>query len=175
MARACIIAISETGFTRAYAEWIAQATGAELTEGFSSLPSLDQGDVLVIGAPVHGGELLKARDVRRALASSPATSICFACGLTPADDTYATRVRKASGIDESVPFHYFVGGFAKDRLPSASRVALALYKMMANHQRTTASNAEILLERTSHDGDYTDRSLIGPLVDEVKAHLEGAE
>ena len=178
MARASIIVFSETGFTRTYARWIAEETGIGILElgGILHGGNWGEDDLVLVGAPVHGGELAQAKRVRAVIdAANGARVICFATGLSEPDEDVVRRVKAASGISEDVPLHYYPGGFSKDRLSPANRTMITLYRTMMKHQRNAASNAELLLERTSHDGDYTDRGLIGPLVDEVRAFLEKAQ
>lgn len=174
MARASIIVFSETGFTRAYARWISEETGIEAVElGETRLDgNWGAGDLVVIGSPVHGGELAQAKRIRRVIDSSAgAHVICFATGISDSGEGVISRLRSASCLADDVSLHYFTGGFAKDRLTPASRTMITLYRIMMKHQRYAAEHANLLLERTGHDGDYTDRSLIDPLVSEVRDFL----
>ena len=176
MTDARLIALSESGFTWAYAQWVSQELGvsAERLDGLHR-PDVAGCRVLILGAPVHGGELLGARRVRlmaREALASGARVLLFATGVTPASERYARRVLEASGLaDDEVSFFYLPGGFDRSRLGEGSKTLLFLYRTMMRRQGGRSDDVEAQLERTETTCDFTDRSLIGSLVEEAKSAL----
>ena len=176
MTRTHLIIHSETGFTRAYGQWVAEDLGAEIVE-LSSCKNISckQGDVVIIGAPVHGSELVEARRIRKLVAQATdagAKVIVFATGITPPSEHNTELVRSNSGLtDEHLSFYYLPGGFDPSRLTQASKTMIFLYRAMMRRQRGRDEEMAVLLDRTGRTCDFTDRSLIDPLVMEAKSAL----
>ena len=176
MAHPHLIIHSETGFTRAYGQWMAEELGVEVQE-LSSCKSISygQGDVVIIGAPVHGSELAEAKRIRKLVAEAAdagAKIVVFATGITPPSEHNTALVRSNSGLaDERLSFYYLPGGFDPNRLTQVSKSLIFLYRMMMRRQRGRDEELAVLLDRTSHTCDFADRSCIGPLVIEVKSAL----
>ena len=176
MTRAQLIIHSETGFTRAYGQWMAEELGAEIVE-LSSCKNLAfrSDDVVIIGAPVHGSELVETRRIRKLVAQAAdagAKVIVFATGITPPSEHNTDLVRSNSGLtDERISFYYLPGGFDPSRLTQASKTMIFLYRAMMRRQRGRDEGLAVLLDRTGRTCDFTDRSLIDPLVIEAKSAL----
>lgn len=173
--KAAIIVYSETGFTRRYANWIAEETGLEVVE-LKRLVS-DKGgeyDLLVFGSPVYGSELGGKRDILKAIRRSPnAKVLCFAVGLTPAGEEAVRKVKNATfGEKVSCPMYFFPGGLDKERLSSSRKTELFLYRMMMKRQPDQSKTIQCLLERTDSSCDLTDRAAIVPLTEKINACLE---
>lgn len=174
MTSARLIVFSETGFTRTYAQWIADETGLVAEDLAKDSPAKIQGcDLLIVGAPVHGSELAQSKLVCRtvdAAAEAGAHVIVFATGVTPPSAGYAERVRRESGLaDCPVSFYFLPGGFDRDRLTQASKTLIGLYRLMMRRQHRNEEETEILLQRTERRCDLTDRDLVAPLVMEAKS------
>ena len=176
MTRAQLIIHSETGFTRAYGQWMAGKLGTEVQE-LSSRKNISckQGDVVIFGAPVHGSELVEARRIRKLVAQAAdagAKIIVFATGITPSSEHNTELVRSNSNLtDERLSFYYLPGGFDPSRLTQASKTLIFLYRAMMRRQRGRDEELAVLLDRTGRTCDFTDRSLIDPLVMEAKSAL----
>ena len=174
MARVYLIIHNETGFTRAYGQWMAEELGAEIVElSTSKNVTCAPGDVVIIGSPVHGSELVEARRIRKLVsqaADAGAKVIVFATGITPPSDHNTELVRSNSGLaDERISFYYLPGGFDPSRLTQASKTMIFLYRAMMRRQRGRDEELSVLLDRTGRTCDFTDRSSIDPLVMEAKS------
>ena len=176
MAHTHLIIHSETGFTRAYGQWMAEELSAEIVE-LSSCKNraFKSGDVVIIGAPVHGSELVEARRIRKLAtwaADADAKVIVYATGITPPSEHNTELVRSNSNLtDERLSFYYLPGGFDPSRLTQASKTLIFLYRAMMRRQRGRDEELAVLLDRTGRTCDFTDRSLIDPLVMEAKSAL----
>lgn len=176
MTRTHLIIHSETGFTRTYGQWVAEELGAEIVE-LSSCKNVayESGDVVIIGVPVHGSELVEARRIRKLVAQTAdagVKAIVFATGITPPSEHNTELVRSNSKLtDERLSFYYLPGGFDPSRLTQASKTMIFLYRAMMRRQRGRDEEMAVLLDRTGRTCDFTDRSLIDPLVMEAKSAL----
>ena len=155
---------------------MAEELGTEIQE-LSSCKSIScgQGDVVIIGAPVHGSELVEAKRIRKLVAQAAdagARVIVFATGITPPSEHNNELVRSNSNLtDERLSFYYLPGGFDPSRLTQASKTMIFLYRAMMRRQRGRDEELAVLLDRTGRTCDFTDRSLIDPLVMEAKSAL----
>lgn len=176
MTRTHLITYSETGFTRRYAQWIGEELGVEMRD-FAACKNLscDKGDLVVMGSPVHGSELAEARRIRKLVAQATDAGtkvIVFATGITPPSEHNNELVRSNSNLtDERLSFYYLPGGFDPSRLTQASKTMIFLYRAMMRRQRGRDEELAVLLDRTGRTCDFTDRSLIDPLVMEAKSAL----
>ena len=173
--KAAIIVYSETGFTRRYADWIAEETGLEVLElNKKFLSDKDMGyDLLVFGSPVYGGELGGRRGILRTIRRNPdAQVLCFAVGLSPVNEETAKKVKNAAfGGEVSCPVFFFPGGLDKDRLEPSRRTELFLYRMMMKRQPDKSETIRHLLKQTENSCDLTDRAAIAPLTQQINTCL----
>lgn len=95
---------SKTGFTKQYAEWVAEALGCEAVP-FKKLKSADEYDVIIHGGWVMGGMITGLQNIRK---MNPRQLIAFGVGLTE-DDTYVNTVKETNQLQD-IPTYYFLGG-----------------------------------------------------------------
>lgn len=173
--KAAIIVYSETGFTRRYANWIAEETGLEVVELKRLLSDKKTGyDLLVFGSGVYGGELGGKRDILKAIRQNPdAKVLCFAVGLSPAGEETVRKVRNSTfGEKVSCPMYFFPGGLDRERMNSSRKTELFLYRMMMKRQPDQNETIRCLLKRTDSSCDLTDRAAIAPLTEKINGCLE---
>ena len=172
MGRIQLVYLSESGFTERYAQWLSEDLQTDCVRFVRSM-SVEVGnpdDVLVIGAPVHGGELASSKAIERLVANAgDAKVVCFATGVAEPAEGLAERISKASFRNpERVAMRYLPGGFDGDRLEQRSKTLLFALRLMLKHRRAITDEQKLLLVRTSIEGDYTDRELARELASEIR-------
>ncbi|MBQ9059118.1 MAG: hypothetical protein IJ125_08040 [Atopobiaceae bacterium] len=176
MGRIQLIYHSETGFTERYARWIANELNCDCVR-FDKSITVDVSkadDVLIIGSPVHGGELARKRDIERIVShAGQAQVMCFATGVAEAEEGIANSLLKASFTDPTrISLTYLPGGFDSEKLEQRTKTLLFLLRLMLKHRRNLSEKQKLLLRRTEVSGDYTDKELIGSFVSEVMRQVK---
>ena len=181
--RAVVVYASQTGFTRRYAEWIAEELGGEAVP-VERADGIDAGsyDVVVFGGWLHAGGLVGKKWLARARAAHPRTPfVAFAVGATPPE--WAGMVDEAMAREfpspelDGVERFYLRGGFAYERLSLPNKLAMKMFFKMQEKQAATDPRAAEMLEGMRGGFDGTDRAAIAPVVARVRelAAAKGAE
>ncbi|MBX9034015.1 flavodoxin domain-containing protein [Gordonibacter massiliensis (ex Traore et al. 2017)] len=161
---------SQTGFTKRYAEWIAEDLGCEAVS-IDDEKRFDAGafDVVVFGGWFHAASLVGGKWLRRAREEHPhAKFVAFAVGATPAE--WADMVDEAMGREfpspefDGMPRFYLRGGFAYERLSMPNKLAMKLFFKMQEKQAATDPRAAEMLEGMRGGFDATDRAAVAPVV-----------
>ncbi|WP_239442919.1 flavodoxin domain-containing protein [Gordonibacter sp. An230] len=145
--RAVVVYASQTGFTRRYAEWIAEELGCEAVP-VERADGIDAGayDAVVFGGWFHAGGLVGKKWLARARAAHPHTPfVAFAVGATPPE--WADMVDEAMAREfpspefDSVERFYLRGGFAYERLSLPNKLAMKMFFKMQEKQAATDPHA----------------------------------
>lgn len=169
MKKVLVLYESRTGFTRAYAEWIAEAVRADvmpLKELRGNM--LQDRELLICGGGICGGSINGLRGFRRIWkGDSERRYVCFATGVSPASEKTENRLKNYNFLDgekERIPFFYFQGGMAPEKLSPGRKALLTCMKAMIRHRQGMSGEDGALLELLWREGDYSRREQIGPLV-----------
>lgn len=177
-----VVYCSQTGFTKRYAEWLAEDLGcAAIPYARRSGIDLSKVDVLVFCSWFHAASIKGATWLKRAMREHPALhAVVLATGATPMPcDTWpASEVEEAfsrtfSAADYPDLAHFYCqGGFNYNRLGVLDKVAMKMFfKMNAKAAKTDPKAAEML--RVMGDGfDGTRRAYLEPTLAYVRG-LEG--
>lgn len=168
--KAIVVYNSKTGFTRRYAEWIAQAIDADC-RAIDEIENVDmrQYDLLLFGSWVHA-ETLKKRDwIKRQLPRWKGRRVgVFAVGAMPAGDA-ANRVFEQTFTPQErtqMRTFYLQGGLDYARMSCADRLLMAFMRKTLAGQKDTKSGE--MLKLLSESFDATDERAIEPIVQWAK-------
>lgn len=137
---------SKTGFTKKYAEWIAEDLGCEVIPA-SELKNISEYDVIVHGGWIMGGMINGLEQLRKL---SPKKIVAFGVGFTKTEN-YIETVKETNHIEE-MPTFYYVGGMNPKKLNFFMRFIVKM-----------ATKSTPIFE------DYSDRNAIKPLVAYVRS------
>lgn len=177
--RAVVVYASQTGFTKRYAEWIAEELECEAV-AVEQAGHVDAGafDVVVFGGWLHAGGLVGKKWLARAHARYPQVRfVAFAVGATPPEwvdmvDEAMAREFPAPEFD-AVERFYLRGGFAFERLSVPNKLAMKLFFKMQEKAAAEDPRAAEMLAGMRDGFDATDRAAIEPLVAHVQAIADG--
>ena len=136
---------SKTGFTKKYAEWIAEDLGCEVIQE-SELKNVSAYDVIVHGGWIMGG-MISGLDHLRKL--NPKKIVAFGVGFTQTEN-YIETVKEANHV-EHIPTFYYVGGINPKKLNFFMKFIV-----------------RIATKKVPTFEDYSDRDAIKPLVAYVR-------
>lgn len=175
-----IVYNSRNGSTRRYAEWLARDCSARLIPWQEAVVDELAGyETVVFGGCVYNGliegiSLVKNnRDMLRAC-----RFFVFTVGLTqPGDEAAFRQVLDRNfepGELEGIRFHHFLGALDFKKMSPMQRMMMRLLKKSIQRKpRENRSQLEsYVLEAYGGQVDFTDRSYIRPLVEEI---LSGPE
>lgn len=168
--KAVVVYASQTGFTRRYAEWIAEELGCEAVP-VEQADGIDVGafDVVVFGGWLHAGGLVGMKWLKQARVAHPGTPfVAFAVGATPAEwndmvDEAMAREFPSPEFD-GVERFYLRGGFAYERLSMPNKLAMKLFFKMQKKQAETDPRAAEMLAGMRGGFDATERAAVEPVV-----------
>ena len=171
MKKIAVIYKSKYGFTRRYAEWIAEALGATLLEHASAKQQrLDAYDIVVYGGGLYAGGINGVKWVTK----QPCKQlVLFTVGVAvPADTDYTEIVHQALTPQqrEKIKVFHLRGGVMYSKLSFVHKMLMAAVKKSAEKKPITERNSEDtgIIETYGQDVDFTDRASIAPLVEYVR-------
>jgi len=166
---------SKTGFTKRYAEWIAEELKCRILpyQDFSK-PVVEQNDIVIFGSRVHAGKIEYLDKVKGMFRDRPGQSlIVFATGATPAAAENAINKIWADNFTEteSIPRFYLQSGLNYEKMGVADRtimkgVAKLLGKKKDKNEERAGFEAAI---RGSYDSSSKD--FIAPLTEFVQERI----
>lgn len=171
MKKVAVIYKGKYGSTEKYAKWIAEDTGADLfTPEQCRADQLTSYDVIVFGGAVHAGGISGIDFLKKNIKKLEGKKVLvFAVGLSL--DKEETReelvninlVKKLQGI----PCYCFPGAYDPEKVKGMDKALMKVVKKMISGGDDDGSN-EKLLHAIEEGADYTDRTAIKEIVDEIE-------
>ncbi len=158
-----VLYTSKTGFTKRYAEWIAQALGCEATPYDSGI-RLEDYDTVIYGGGFHAGMIggLKAF-LGRLPRLEGKRVVVFATGATPEDAPDAKKAMRQNFTDaqwNAVRAFYLQSGLCYEKMGRGDRAMMAVFRAMLRLTRAQ----EDMQRMVAQSFDCCDISKIEPLV-----------
>jgi len=168
-----VVYSSLTGFTKQYAEWIAEAVGADcaFVEDVDST-QLSQYEVVIFGSHVRMGDVPHRKHFAM-LSKGLSKVIFFVVGGGPADNpvlpSIFKKIHKSIPQAASAPQFYFRGGMNLEALPEDERVYLnkqiRLMKFLSVLLFPLHKTLQEVVYMMSHNSDHSSKESIRPLVE----------
>ena len=181
MMKAIVVYASQTGFTKRYAEWIAEDLGCEAVP-VERAGAMDAGayDVVVFGGWFHATSLKGGKWLKRVRAAHPgAKFVVFAVGATPPEWTDIVEEGMARTFPlpefDGVERFYLHGGFAYERLSAPNKLAMKVFFKMQEKQAEVDARSAEMLAGMREGFDATDCAAIGPIVERARALAASAQ
>jgi menaquinone-dependent protoporphyrinogen IX oxidase len=173
---AIVIYASASGFTRKYAEWIAEELRCDLLpRARVRVRDLLDRDVVIYGGRLHAGGISGVGLIKRNLGRLAGKKVCvFACGASPVRDETVAEIRDRNfsrDQQSQVRFFYLRGGFDFAKLRGLDRFLMSLRLRMILRTRESERTADEtgMLAAFAAPADFTDRSAIRPLVEYARS------
>jgi menaquinone-dependent protoporphyrinogen IX oxidase len=164
-----VIYTSTTGFTKKYAEWIAQDLGADLVEARGVHPETFSGyDTVIYGGSLHAVGIRGIKALKRNFPRLDGKRIIvFATGATPARVDVPEEVINANFTSEErarIKFFYLRGGFDYSKLGLIDKILMNLLKLKIKGNKERAPDENGMLAAYSQPVDFTKKANIRDLV-----------
>ena len=174
MSGAAVIYKSKYGYTKCYAQWIAQELDATLFEASQvTPPQLASYDVVVYGGGLYAGGINGVALVTR----NPCKSlVVFTVGLADPDTTDYREILKKNfpgeALSKAKVFH-LRGGVDYQKLGLVHKGMMAMVRKMAAKKEESQRSSEDkgTLEAGTQGVDFTDKDTIAPIIAFVREEL----
>ena len=162
-----VIYNSQTGFTKQYAQWIAQ----ELQCDSISLQrineiALSEFDTIIFGSWCHAGRIKKLNRVFDELKKGANKYyIVFAVGASPMNSPDVEKTMEQNIPKNSiVKGFYFQGGLNYEKMNLSSRAMMKLFSSMLKKKKDATESEKKMAEMVSRSYDISDKRFIVPLL-----------
>ena len=167
-----VIYKSKTGFTKRYAEFIAEDLDAEIYELHEiKIEDIDKYDTIIYGGGLYAGcingidfinkniDILKKHKV-----------IVFATGLCSGSDDEINNMKNSNFNQEQIKyidFFYLRGGFNFNNLSIVDKILMTLMKLKLKFKKNLSNDEKGLLNAYEHPIDFVDRKNISKLINSI--------
>lgn len=165
---------SKTGFTKKYAEWIAQELSADIyNHAEVNKKILGKYDMIIYGGSLHAVgiegmklithnlDILKGKKV-----------IVFAVGASPYREEIVNEVRDKNFSKEEqkyIHFYYLRGGFNYTRLPIFDKILMKLLYLKLKRKKVLTPDEKGMLNAYQKPADFTHKDNIKEIVTYVRS------
>ena len=169
--RTIIVYSSQTGFTKKYAEWLAEKLGAEIMTIKDARKKddkyFDSYDAIIYGGWVAVEKIHKADWFTSRIEKWQSKRLAMFCvGASPAKYSGVDSLLKKSLTDEQkkyVKVFYCEGGLDYDKMTLGSKMLMKTFAAMLNGKKEKTPDDIAMAEHISKSGDYTDKKFIEPI------------
>lgn len=171
-----VIYSSKTGFTKKYANWIAQAAQAEVldvTEAKKKNSAFFEAyDAIVYGGWAIAGKIHKLNWFENNILNLEGKKLIVYCvGASPADSTdipvMFAQIFKDQKWDK-VERHYCPGGLDYDKMSTPTKLTMKMFVKMLKSKKDKTEQDEIAVEMLSKSFDISNEKYIQPILNSLK-------
>ncbi len=167
--KTAVIYNSQTGFTKRYAEWIAEAAGADCLELASAKrKSLNAYDAIVFGGWARTGGIRRLSWLKGNMDRwADKKLIVFCVGASPIespDVEPALRRNFTAAEWERVSVFYCPGGLNYEKMPASSRLMMKMFVKMQSAKKDQTEAEREMVRMIAASYDISDRKYIEPIL-----------
>lgn len=166
---------SKYGSTKQYAEWIAEALGCEAKNAKKvKAEELAPYDAIVYGGGLYAEIIAGVNLITKNFAALKDKKIAvFTTGITPMEyreyfDKMVVEKNFKPEMTEKIRIFNYPGKMILKELSLPHKAALVGLKKIMSAKENPTDMEKLLIELCDADGDFSDQSLIGELVDYIK-------
>ena len=168
-----VIYNSQTGFTKRYAQWIAEAAGAECVElERAKKRSFDDYDAIIFGGWACAGGISKLKWFKAHMDNWRGKKLIVYCvGGSPAEAPDIHQALRSNFSDaqwEKVKVFYITGGLKYEKMSSVSKMMMKVFLKTLRAKKDKTEEEKVMVEMISHSYDISDRKYIEPILEWLK-------
>lgn len=168
-----VIYNSKTGFTKRYAQWIAEAAEAECLElSEAKKKSMDPYEAIVFGGWACAGSISKLGWFKGNMDKwADKKLIAFCVGGSPAYNPEIEPALKKNFTEselKKVSVFYCPGGFNYEKMSASSKLAMKLFLKMLKSKKEKTEEEQEMINMISASYDISDRKYIEPILECLK-------
>lgn len=171
--KTAIIYVSQTGFTKQYAQWLAEEVNGDcMTIAEAEKRDLSGYDAVVFGAWCMAGTIKKLDWFKEKMVQwTDKKKLVFAVGASPVgnpDLEEAFRRIFAGEEWNSVSTFYCPGGLRYENMKPVSKVMMKMFAKMMAGKKDKTEDEKVMAEMIGKSYDISDRKYIQPMVECLK-------
>ena len=168
-----IIYTSQTGFTKKYADWLAQKTGGDLLDLKDAQKKNDaffeDYEAIVYGGWVMAASVVKVKWFLNRAASWKGKKLAIYCVGGSPNDNPDVEVMLKNMLDqeqrEYIKAFYCQGGFNYERMNAPSRLAMKMFVSALKKKKDPTEEEKIMTEMVAKSYDISDEKYLEPLIE----------
>lgn len=165
-----VIYKSRTGFTKRYAQWIAEELGCK-AEDYKNLGNIDLNslDLIIFGSRFHASTIDGLKKVRKLVDGKNCKLVVFATGATPAEETKTIEEAMRNNFgDSDIPHFYMQSGLCYEKMSFFDRTLMKMFAKMMSRKKDKSEAEAGMVAAIGKSYDSSDRSYITPLIEYIK-------
>ena len=168
-----VIYNSQTGFTKRYAEWIAEATKADCLElSAAKKKDLTTYETIIFGSWACAGSISKISWFKGNIDKwADKKLIAFCVGGSPIDNPEIEQAFKQifnQSALEKVSVFYCPGGFNYDKMSASSKLMMKMFIKMLKAKKDKTEAEQEMVKMISQSYDISDKKYIQPILECLK-------
>lgn len=168
--RTVVIYNSQTGFTKRYAEWIAEDANADCMElAEAKKKNMADYDAIIFGGWACAGGISKLGWFKSNVDKwSGKKLIAFCVGGSPIENPEIEQALRQNFNDtewEKVNVFYCPGGFNYEKMSTTSKVMMKMFIKALKAKKDKTEEDEMMINMISSSYDISDRKYIQPILE----------
>lgn len=165
-----VVYYSQTGFTKRYAEWIAEKSGADCFElSEAKKKNMNDYDAIIYGGWACAGGISKLSWFKGNINKWKGKKlIAFCVGGSPSENpTIEPTLRKNFNEEERerVSVFYCPGGFNYEKMSTASKLMMKMFIKALKSKKDKTEEEEVMIKMISSSYDISDIKYIEPILE----------
>lgn len=168
-----VIYHSQTGFTRQYAQWIAEAAGADcLALSEAKKKNLDPYEAIIFGSWACAGSIRKLRWFQnKSKKWTGKKRIVFCVGASPIESPEVERALRQNFREserKKVSVFYCPGGLRYEKMSVPSKLMMKFFLKMLKAKKNQTEEEQERIKMISASYDISDKKYIAPILESLK-------
>ncbi len=165
-----VIYTSQTGFTKRYAQWIAEATNADCLElSKAKTKNMDHYNTIIFGGWACAGGIKKLKWFKNNINKwANKKLIVFCVGGSPIDSPAIEPALKSNFTEaelKRVTVFYCPGGFNYEKMPILSKFMMAIFIKTLKAKKNKKKADKEMIKMISSSYDISNKKYIEPILD----------
>lgn len=171
--KTAVVYTSQTGFTKRYAQWIAEAAGADcLTLSEAKKKDMDAYEAIVYGGWACAGSISKIEWFKGNIDKwSGKRLIVFCVGGSPIENPEIGKFLKQNFKEDDlkkVSLFYCPGGFDYEKMSPPSKLMMKMFIKALKAKKGKTEAEEEMIKMISSSYDISDKKYIEPILECLK-------
>jgi menaquinone-dependent protoporphyrinogen IX oxidase len=167
--KSIVVYKSKAGFTKKYAEWIAEELGSDIFAASQVTAAiLTAYDTVIYGGGLYAGGINGVKIITNNMAKLQGKKVVvFATGASPMREEVISEVRDRNFTlqqQEKIQFYYLRGGFDYTRLQFGDKLLMQLLKWTLKRKKELTPDEKGMLAAYDTPVDFTKRENINGLI-----------